>query len=165
MEMWKKRAAGFTLIEILIVVAIIGLLAAIAVANYLNALTKAKQKRTMADIRLIGQAWEARASDLRSYNAAGYTYPSAPIGYGDLATLLSPTYMRNIPRMDGWGKEMQFAMDQPMTGSQATTYSIRSAGKDGIFESAYTPGPTEDPDIDIVFSEGNFIVWPEKAAN
>lgn len=49
---------GFTLIELLIVVAIIGILAAIAVPNFLNAQTRAKLSRCMADMRTILNATE-----------------------------------------------------------------------------------------------------------
>ncbi|MEO8035925.1 MAG: prepilin-type N-terminal cleavage/methylation domain-containing protein, partial [Acidobacteriota bacterium] len=67
----RHKEKGFTLIELLIVVAIIGILAAIAIPNLLTALQRAKQKRTLADIRSIATAWEARSTDLGKYNAAG----------------------------------------------------------------------------------------------
>jgi prepilin-type N-terminal cleavage/methylation domain-containing protein len=54
---------AFTLIELLIVVAIIGILAAIAVPNFLNAQIRAKVSRALADLRSIRTAAEAYRID------------------------------------------------------------------------------------------------------
>ena len=62
-----QNQKGFTLIELLIVVAIIGIIAAIAVPNLLNAVDKAKQKRSMADMRTIGEAVESYGTDNARY--------------------------------------------------------------------------------------------------
>lgn len=157
-----RRERGFTILEVLIVVGILGILAAIAIANYLNAAERTRQKRTMADIRSVGLAWEARAVDTKSYNAAGFTMPTVSLNYTDLTTELSPTYMRNIPQFDGWGHPLQFAIDQPPGGKPASEYAIRSPGRDGVFSgTSYTGGPTTSFDCDIVYSGGAFIVWPE----
>ena len=58
---------GFTLIELLIVVAIIAILAAIAVPNFLEAQTRSKVSRAVADIRSCATAIEAYAVDNNAY--------------------------------------------------------------------------------------------------
>ncbi len=64
-----KHSAGraFTLIELLIVVAIIAILAAIAVPNFLEAQTRAKVSRAKADLRTIATALEAYRIDSNDY--------------------------------------------------------------------------------------------------
>jgi prepilin-type N-terminal cleavage/methylation domain-containing protein len=58
---------AFTLIELLIVVAIIAILAAIAVPNFLEAQTRAKVSRSRADVRTVVTALEAYAVDNNKY--------------------------------------------------------------------------------------------------
>ena len=151
--MRRKSHAGFTLIELLVVVAIIGILASIAIANYLSAIHRARQKRTMSDIRNIATAWECRNSEKGSY-APGFTYPGAAVPFDDLDTALTPNYMESVPKVDGWGRPYEFAFE-------GRVYAIRSAGRDGIYEGTdYEPTATDSPDCDIVYSNGNFVTWP-----
>lgn len=84
---------AFTLIELLIVVAIIGILAAIAVPNFLNAQIRAKIARCEADQRSIGTALESYRLDRNGYPYGGATF--ATLG---LDKLTSPTpYMSSLP--------------------------------------------------------------------
>jgi len=84
---------AFTLIELLIVVAIIGVLAAIAVPNFLNAQIRAKVARTMSDIRSMATA-------LEMYNTDKGTYPEGRATWAifGLDQLTAPVaYMSSIP--------------------------------------------------------------------
>jgi prepilin-type N-terminal cleavage/methylation domain-containing protein len=59
----NKNRGGFTLVEIMIVVAIIALLAAIAVPNFLRARKRSQATRILEDLRIISQAIDQYAID------------------------------------------------------------------------------------------------------
>lgn len=154
----RTNERGMTLIELLIVVAIIGILSAIAAFNYLSALDKSKQKRSASDIRAIALAWESYAADQSTYNPAGYSFPATTASYGEMSAALVPRYIQNLPELDAWGTPFEYGFD-------GNTYAIRSLGKDGIADSDYTSVDLTDPDTDIVFSEGVFVVYPTGAGS
>jgi general secretion pathway protein G len=157
-----RDSRGFTLIELLVVVAIIGIIAALSVTNYLSAVQRARQKRTMADMKTIAGAWESRAVDVRAYNAAGLAVPSQPITYPQILNMLAPTYIKQIPQYDAWNRPLSFTTDAAVgSSSLAAEYAIRSAGRDGVFSPTYDAITTTNYDCDIVFAGGKFVQYPE----
>ncbi|MFO1512698.1 MAG: prepilin-type N-terminal cleavage/methylation domain-containing protein [Verrucomicrobiota bacterium] len=90
MKINTSRKAGFTLVEIMIVVAIIGLLAAIAIPNFVRARNTSQQNACINNMRQIDSAtqqWalETGAKDSSAPSSAVWGYvkngkPSCPVG-------------------------------------------------------------------------------------
>ena len=158
----KRNAKGFTLIELLIVVAIIGIIVAIAIPNLLNAIQRAKQRRTMGDIRTTATALEAYAVDMNRYPPSAGTY-DLPETIGtdtvgsEMANYVSPTYVKAVPLADGWNSWFIYTID-----TNGTIYILASGAKDGtISVTTQGLGPTTDFNSDIVYANGSFVQWPE----
>ncbi len=98
------KSKAFTLIELLIVVAIIGILAAIAVPNFLNAQIRAKIARSQADAQAIGNALEMYKMDTNEYppDARSGLYAHFSLRWGNEPSsgrhLTTPiAYMATVP--------------------------------------------------------------------
>lgn len=70
-----KKRAGFTLVEIMIVVAIIALLAAIAVPGFLRARKRSQASKIINDLRLIDAAVDQYAIENAKSTGAAVTIP------------------------------------------------------------------------------------------
>ena len=70
-KMKEKGQKGFTLIELMIVIAIIGILAAIAIPNYMNYTRKAKTTEAKTNLAAIRTSEEAYRAENETYRACG----------------------------------------------------------------------------------------------
>jgi general secretion pathway protein G len=86
---------GFTLIELMIVVAIIAVLASILIPNFLNARAQAQTAACMANLNQIATSAELWYSDHNAY-PAGSAIAVAPAGFTDATT--GVVYLNNTPR-------------------------------------------------------------------
>ena len=99
----RRRGGAFTLIELLIVVAIIAILAAIAVPNFLEAQTRSKVSRAKSDMRSIAESLEAYRTDYPNYPYSdnvvyGLPRVTTPIAY--MSSLPDDPFLQNAI---GWG--------------------------------------------------------------
>jgi len=103
-----RRAAGFTLIEVMIVVVILAILAAIVVPRVMSAPEKARKTRARADIQAI-------VSALNMYKLDNYTYPTTEQGLQALVKKpttqpVPPNWHQYLPKVpkDPWGQPYKY---------------------------------------------------------
>jgi type II secretion system protein G len=151
----KSARSGFTLVELLIVVAIIGIIAAISIPNLLNAIQRGKQKRTMGDMRTCATADQAYAVDNGQLVVA-------PVGaFSSLRTFFETTYVNKLPTKDGWSTDFSYV-------AVTNEFTITSYGKDrnaGGGGAIAANGGTTNFKNDIVFSTGTFVQFPDGSQN
>lgn len=116
-----KKRKGFMLIELLMVVAIIGVLAAVAVPNFIGLTDEAKIARIQADLSTLGSAVEVHYAKHGSYPAA----------IGDLVNATGKDgFLKSEPKppIDGEAYSLNAATGEVTYVFKGTTYS--SFGKD-----------------------------------
>ncbi len=136
----RYRKNGFTLVELMVVIFILGLLTTIVVINVLPSQDRAMVEKARADLATLGQALEL-------YRLDNITYPTSAEGLQALVSApgASPNttryrqggYIKKLPQ-DPWGRPYQY--DNP--GRQGPGFDLYTLGADGA------PGG-EDDDADI----------------
>lgn len=138
---------GFTLVELLIAMAIVFTLAAIAVPNLIAAVEKAKIARAIMDIRAIG-------SDANAYYLSNNSFPNtlADIGYDTRTDPWGNPYQYlNFANAKGKGQMRKDRFLVPIN----TFFDLYSMGEDGESVSPLTAKASQD---DIIWAnDGEFV--------
>jgi general secretion pathway protein G len=127
--MKTQKQSGFTLIEVMIVVVILGILASIIVPKIMGRPDEARTAKAQQDIRAVGAA-------LDLYRLDNFTYPTTeqglealvtkPAGLGEGTHWKKGGYLASLPT-DPWNKPYLYL--QPGTHGD---YDLYSFGADGI---------------------------------
>ncbi|MBL6716778.1 MAG: type II secretion system major pseudopilin GspG [Pseudomonadales bacterium] len=125
----NARAQGFTLIEIMVVVVILGIMAALVVPNIAGRQEQAQRTAVESDLNALANA-------LEFYRLDNFTYPSTeqglralvekPSGYPEARRWKSGGYLRRLPD-DPWGTSYQYLS----TGERFELYSLGADGQEG----------------------------------
>ena len=130
-ELKKRRAAnGFTLVELMVVIVIIGLLATIVAFNVIPSGDTAKVTKAKADISTIEGALEMYRLQIGNFptTAQGLAaLRSAPAGV-NAAQYQSGGYIKKLPD-DPWGRPYLYA--SPGQHGEADVWSLGRDGKEG----------------------------------
>ncbi len=136
----KRHEEGFTLVEVMVVMVIIGLLTAFVVVNVAPSLSDAKTKKAKGDIRTLEQAAELYHLDMLDYpdeEDGLQALRTAPSSLSDRSRYRQGGYIKLLPK-DPW--ERDYIYRYP---GEFGVYDIFSYGKDG------EPGG-EDENADVV---------------
>lgn len=131
--------AGFTLVEIMVVMAIIGLLATMVIINVLPSQGVAMREKAKADVALLEQALDLYRLDLFRYPSTVEgldALVSAPTALDNAASYRQGGYIKRLPE-DPWGRAYQYA--SPGRYGQVDIYSLGADGREG--------GEGDDADI------------------
>ncbi len=154
---------------------IIGLIASIMIPNLIDALHKAKQRRTMAELRLIGTAWMNWLTDQAGASSAGAQQVYRMGGfnaltYAEIYGYLHPSdtffYMQLVPTVDPWGAPLTFYQNSSLLTDRQLL--LCAAARNGIYDTCdgtndipIGPFLATDFDQDIVWADGFLVRWPD----
>lgn len=128
-----RRAAGFTLLELLVVMVIIGLLAGFVAPQYFSQVTKSERKTARAQIAELEKALDHFRLDVGRYPSAEQGLAALQAGPAGEPRWQGP-YLRKAVPLDPWGRAYAYRVP----GTDGAEFEIVSFGKDG------QPGGTGD---------------------
>ena len=142
-----RRDAGFSMVELLVVLAFIGVIAGIASSYCIYAFDISRLGRTVANMRGVADALTKYQADNSQLPGGGLQPMSA----------VAPTIRQSagvVAQTDGWNNPLYY---EPYTTVQGiATFRLWSYGQDGAADGVLT-GTWVDVTTDIVIEGGSFI--------
>ncbi|WCE29803.1 type II secretion system major pseudopilin GspG [Vibrio sp. SCSIO 43137] len=124
----RRKQAGFTLLEVMVVVVILGILASFVVPNLLGNKEKADQQKAISDISALEQALDMYKLDNSVYPTTDQgldALVAKPSGSPEPRNYRSGGYIKRLPN-DPWGREYQY-----LSPGDNGTIDIFTFGADG----------------------------------
>lgn len=124
----RRGETGFTLVELMIVIVILGLLATVVVINVLPSQDRAMVEKAVTDVRTLEQAVEFYKIDMLNYPTTEQgleALVSAPAGLNRPERYRAGGYIKNLPQ-DPWGNPYQYVFP-----GESSAFDIYSLGADG----------------------------------
>ena len=122
----QNSPGGFTLVELLVVMVIIGLLAALVVPRFIRQEEKAKVKATQAQIELLGTALDTLRLDVGRYPTTQEGLNALRRQPGDAQKWDGPYLKKEVP-LDPWGRAYIYR-----SPGEHGPYDLFSYGADGV---------------------------------
>lgn len=126
----KNKQRGFTLLEVMVVIVILGLLGSVVVQNLMGNMDTAKLQKSVQDINAL-------ETSLSMYKMDNYNYPTTEQG---LEALVEETDVEPLPRRFPNGGYVKRLPDDPW----GNAYQLLNPGENGDID-IFTMGPDGEP--------------------
>ena len=144
----RRDEAGFSMVELMIVLVFIGIIASIGLNAASYAFEVSRTGRTVADMRGISEALTKYQADTSTLPGGGLQPVSA------IAATINASAGGAIPLLDGWSNPIYY---EPYTTAQGVlSFRLYSYGMDGAADGVIT-GTWVDFNSDVVIESGSFI--------
>ncbi len=108
MSLQNKTASGFSLIELLVVLVILGLLAAVVAPNVMNKLGGAKSKTTRLQIEELGAALDIFSLEVGRYPSSEEGLKALAINPNNSSNWNGPYLKKKTVPVDAWGNDYHY---------------------------------------------------------